>query len=63
MNGKELENTNVTRTYKNEAGKHKETLSTYVSEDEEKTSSTTEKKEKSRDGYVIMYECNNKLCH
>ena len=44
MNGKELESTNVTPTYKNEANKHKETLSTFGNEGKEKTLSTSGKK-------------------
>ena len=29
----------------------------------EKTSSTSEKKEKSHDGYISMYECSKNFCH
>ena len=54
MNGKELENINVTSTYDKEANKHKETSSTYSNKVKGKTLSTSEKREKSRDGYVRM---------
>ena len=35
----------------------------YGNECKENTSSTSEKKEKSFDGYVRMYECSKKLLH
>ena len=41
----------------------KETLSMYDIKGKEKTSSTSEKKEKERDGYVYMYECGKYLLH
>ena len=43
-------------TCNTKVNKHKDTLSTYGNEGEENTSSTYENKEKSRDGYVRMYE-------
>ena len=45
------------RTCYNEANRHTETLSTYDIEGKEKTSSTSEKKERSRDGYVSIFGC------
>ena len=63
INGKELESIKGTHKYDNQENKHKETSSTYDNEGEEKTSSTSENKEKSRDGYVRMYECGNNFCH
>ena len=38
-------------------------MSTYGNKGKEKTSSTSEKKEKSRDSYVCMYECDKQLLH
>ena len=38
-------------------------MSTYGNKGKEKTSSTSEKKEKSRDSYVRMYECDKQLLH
>ena len=42
---------------------HKKTSITYSNKGKENTSSTSEKKEKSRDGYVCMYECGKQLLH
>ena len=39
--------------------KYKQTSSAYDIKGEEKTSRTSEKKEKARDGYVRIYECGN----
>ena len=54
MNGEELESNNITRTFDNEANKHKETLSTYDNEGEENNYSMSKKKEKERDGNIII---------
>ena len=63
MNEEELESTNVTCTCKNEANKHKETSITYDNNSKEKTFRNYEKKEKERDGNIIIYECGKTLCH
>ena len=46
-----------------EADTDKETSSEYDINYEEKTSSTSENKEKARDGYFFMYECGKHLLH
>ena len=56
MNRKELESINITRTYANEANKHKETLSLYGDEGQENTLSTSEKKEKH---VAVIFVCMN----
>ena len=56
MNGKELESINTTVTCDKEVDKHKETFIVYDNKSEEKTTRTSENKEKVRDGYVLMYE-------
>ena len=56
LNGEELERLNVTRAWYNKANKRKETLNTFGHEVKENSSSVSEKKEQSRDGYVSMYE-------
>ena len=58
----ELENINTARTCYKEGNKHKEDSSTYDNEGKEKTLSMPEMKEKSRDGYVSMYECDKNFC-
>ena len=52
-----IERINVTMKCDKEQDKHKETLSFYDNKGTKNTSSTSEKKGKSRDGYVRMYEC------
>ena len=56
INGKELESININSTCNNEANKREENLSKYINESEENNLSTTENKEKARDGYFCMYE-------
>ena len=63
MNGKESEIINVTSICNKESNKLKDTLSTYGNKGKEKTSSTSKKKEKARDGYVRMYECRKQFLH
>ena len=46
-----------------ENNRHKETSSTYGDEGKGKNPRTSEKKEKTHDGCVIMYECGKKVCH
>ena len=47
----------------NEENKPKETLRTYDNKGKEKNSSTSEKKEKSRDGNISISECGENFCH
>ena len=61
MDGKESEIINV--TINTTRDNHKENSSVYDSNGKEKTSITSEKKEKARDSYVRMYECGKKLLH
>ena len=60
MNGKQFESINVTITCNKEAYKYKQTLGGYDNKGKEKTSSMSENKENSCDGYVIMYSCGKK---
>ena len=53
---------NVTLTCNKEENKHKKNLGTYGSDGEKNTSSMSENKEKSRDGYVCMFECGKLFC-
>ena len=46
-----------------EENENKETSSAYDIKGEENTSRMSEKKEKSRDGYINMYECGKHLLH
>ena len=63
MNGQELECFNAKISCNKEADKHKENLSVNDNKGEEKTLSTSENKEKARDGYVRIYECGKKFCN
>ena len=56
IQSEELKTINVTITCNKEADKHKKTSSAYDSKGKEKTSRTSENKEKARDDYVLMYE-------
>ena len=46
-----------------EVDRDKEASSAYYIKGKEKNYSTSEKKEKSRDGYVCIYECGKNLLH
>ena len=63
MNGKESESINAMVVCDKKADNIKERLSAYDSKGEGKTSGKSEKKEKTRDGYVRMYECNKHSLH
>ena len=56
-----MEIINITSTYNKEENKHKEISSIYGNKGEEKALRNSEKKEKSRDGYVRMHECGKKI--
>ena len=58
-----MERINAAITCDTEVDKHKETLSVYNIKGEENILSTSEKKEKSRDSYVRMYEYRKHLLH
>ena len=45
------------------AYKDKQTSSAYDIKGKEKTLSTSENKEKARDGYVCIYECGKQFCN
>ena len=61
IQSKELEIINETNTCSKESDKDKETFVEYDIKGEEKTSRTSEKKEKSCDGYVRIHECEEKI--
>ena len=63
MNGKKFKTINKTISCNNEASNQKETSGVYDNKGEEKTSRQSEKKEKARDIYVHMYECDNHFFH
>ena len=58
-----MEIINVRIACNKEAGKRKEISSEYDSKGQEKNPRTSEKKEKTRDGQVCMYECGNHLLY